>query len=346
MIPIFADRARALLLGLSLLGLLSLIYPPALEAQSGRQLFEQAYALENRAPERAAELYRAALQAGLSGELASAARWRLFHLLRSSGDFKGAWQAAAALGSPTRIAQARQRLVQESAQRYAVAPAAMEALGASFHTTNPEEQAAQLSRAFALGAGSALFQGEVLRQMFAGGQKERARELLRQSGAGLHPLVHADLLLSVEELDEAQAIVGSFVRGPASPPAEKARALYLLGRIARQQEDYADAVRYFRLAAGYASGPFALRLNALAAYSLYQGGEGRAALALLSGRDLVGDPDARLLQLTVRADVLGDTRALSELRSLREEIERDLRQTPDHWLKRRARQLIRRGGEG
>ncbi|MBX7059343.1 MAG: hypothetical protein K1X75_14865 [Leptospirales bacterium] len=342
MIRTFTDCRTAL----ATLGLLLLIGATPLTGQSGRTLFEEAYRLEGAEPDRALELYEAALQRGLPADLDRAARWRRFHLLRQLRLYPEAWLASAVLGG-----QARGTLKQDMLRYYKVSEGAIESYlsgtAALSSTTAQSRAALELRRAFELGSGRPVFQSEILTRMVRAGLEQQAREILTLAGGGLHPLLRADFLLAVNDVDQSAILLHDFVRQTSSPSAEEgARALYLLGRVARARGQHADAVRFFRLAAARSSGDMSLRVNALAAYSLYQMGLPEQAFDLLQGWPLQRDEEAELLALTIRTELNLDARAQTQLRARRSNLRRDLQHDPQNWLKRKALSLVEAGEVG
>lgn len=312
-----------------------LLAPTPLAArENGRALFERAYRIEKDAPEEAIGLYREAIIAGLPAELNRAARWRLFYLYREVRDYPAALASANALGQSS---QATADLRREMAQHYGAPVASIDDLiaGAAALDRVVRPQTAAPARAAALTEALSRFRAalqrspdqprlrqEILDRLVRANHGAEALALLDELRGRGYELSRADLLLSLRRNEEARAALMDLARSETlTTPADRARTLYLLGRIERDADRRADAARYFRLAANY-SGPEDVRIAALAAFELYRLGLKPQALALLKGRPVERDLDAHLLSLVLRTELERNRQAEQALRELRPRLER------------------------
>ncbi len=346
-------RIAAQLPGAALLLLCTALFPDAslLARENGRALFERAYRIEKDAPDEAIGLYREAIIAGLPAELNRAARWRLFYLYREVRDYPAALASAQALGQSS---QATADLRREMAQHYGVPAASIDDLiaGAAALDRVVRPQTAEAARTAALTEALARFRAalqrspdqprlrqEILDRLVRANRGAEALALLDEIRGAGYELSRADLLLSLRRNEEARSALMDLARSETlTTSADRARTLYLLGRIERDADRRSDAARYFRLAVNY-SGPDDVRLPALAAFELYRLGLKSQALALLKGRPVERDADANLLSLVLRAELERNRQAVQALRELRPRLER----TPParrSALVRRALELI------
>lgn len=322
---------------LCLLGMLCITLAssgPLLARESGRALFERAYRIEKDAPEEAIGLYREAIIAGLPAELNRAARWRLFYLYREVRDYPAALASANALGQSSQVTTDLRR---EMAQHYGAPAASIDDLiaGAAALDRVVRPQTAEAARTAALTEALAHFRAalqrapdqprlrqEVLDRLVRANRGAEALALLDEIRGAGYELSRADLLLSLRRNEEARSALMDLARSETlTASADRARTLYLLGRIERDADRRSDAARYFRLAANY-SGPEDVRIAALAAFELYRLGLKSQALALLRGRPVERDADATLLSLVLRAELERNRQAVQALRELRPRLER------------------------
>lgn len=328
------DAAQLPAAALFVLCALLMLSAPLLARESGRALFERAYRIEKDAPEEAIGLYREALIAGLPAELNRAARWRLFYLYREVRDYPAALASANALGQSS---QATADLRREMAQHYGAPIASIDDLiaGAAALDRVLRPGTAEAARTAALTEALAHFRAalqrtpdqprlrqEILDRLVRANRGVEALALLDETRGAGYELSRADLLLSLRRNEEARSALMDLARSETlTAPADRARTLYLLGRIERDADRRADAARYFRLAANY-SGPDDVRIAALAAFELYRLGLKPQALALLKGRPVERDGDANLLALVLRAELERNRQAEQALRELRPRLER------------------------
>lgn len=309
---------------------------------NGRSLFEEAYRIEKIQPERAAVLYRQALDAGLGTDLNKAARWRLFFLCRSQGWYLEAYETLETVSHKPSIEdslmddiKSQWGLRRESFLNYA-----------------------KISRNFRNGRSPSESDLSALRAIYREGSNRFRADLDRWLKEQGQEAVSFQLAASDKNLSEAEVAIRTasyFVdrndpgkaREALEPVLtsdrlsynERMRILYLLGRLERLIDDGESAV-YFRMAANYASGNERQRQMALAAFSLYRDGLSEQASRLTAHIDVttVEDAGMKLFLDVVAADVRDDADALARLRAQ----EKDLRKQRNSFLAERALMILER----
>lgn len=309
---------------------------------NGRSLFEEAYRIEKIQPERAAVLYRQALDAGLGTDLNKAARWRLFFLCRSQGWYLEAYETLETVSHKPSIKdslmddiKSQWGLRRESFLNYA-----------------------KISRNFRKGHSPSESDLSALRAIYREGSNRFRADLDRWLKEQGQESVSFQLAASDKNLSEAEVAIRTasyFVdrndpgkaREALEPVLtmdrlshnERMRILYLLGRLERLIDDGESAV-YFRIAANYASGNERQRQMALAAFSLYRDGLSEQASQLTAHIDVTAVEDAgmKLFLDVVAADVRDDADALARLRAQ----EKDLRKQRNSFLAERALMILER----
>lgn len=306
--------------------LLAGAFPGVLQARDGRALFEEGYRVEKSQPERAASLYRSALEAGLAVELAKAARWRLFFLCREQGWYLEAFEVLKALSHKESIEDA---LLDDVRSQWGLKREEFLSLHGALRelrkrATPGERELQDLRKAY--GAASNRGKREIDRWL-----KERGQEaILVQLAAGDRNLSETETAIRGTsywidrgEPTKARAALEPQLKATSLTRDEKARLLYLLGRLERLEEN-PDAAVAFRIACNYASGKERDRLTALAAFNLYREGQAEQAWALARRvrADSVDDAGMELFLTVLEADVRGDAGAMARLRSQEKSIRR------------------------
>lgn len=300
-----------------------------LEARDGRALFEEGYRVEKSQPERAASLYRSALDAGLALELAKAARWRLFFLCREQGWYLEAFEVLKTLPHKESIEDG---LLDDVRSQWGLKREEFLGLYGALRELRKraipgERELHDLRKAY--GAASNRGKREIDRWL-----KERGQEaILVQLAAGDKNLTETETAIRGTsywidrgEPGKARTALELQLRATSLTRDEKARVLYLLGRLERLEEN-PDAAVAFRIACNYASGKEKDRLTALAAFNLYRDGQAEQAWALARRVrvESVDDDGMQLFLTVLEADVRGDAVALARLRSQEKSIRRQER---------------------
>ncbi len=323
----------------------------------GKYLFERAYRQERDAPRKAIQLYRSAVRRGLDRELRQAARWRMFYLYKSTGEFMNALRMAERLGRHKKMKFVIAQLKRDMRLTWKVSKPAlvhyMRGMRALYgfrvlkekRRSSGESFMTHFNRALAAAPGNRIFRMEIINRLIERGRGDEASNLARDSGLSLNTrlLLRADGLVANKEYREAVKILRHLSnRGVGLRGDEKARILYLLGRIERARGRIPEAVRYFRLAARYGNAKTAHRHIALAAYALYKRKLPVQAMSLLRGLPASENRNIRLLELILRVRVDGDRDSSRRLRAMKPRLldrERSGRAT---YLERRALALMKR----
>ena len=363
--PRIYRRSRSLL---PCLITLCLLFPSAgIHSYSpGKWLFEQAYRLEKKDPEKAVRLYRAALRRGLNWKLRRAARWRLFYLYSELGQFVRALRLIKLLGSSSRIEIVADNLYKAIARRLRLNRAALRdyltALsglrGIPLISTARYKfpgVAESRSVSFVYYFKEALRKSPrnpelrlaIIKNLREAGREDLVEQLREgyRYRRGFSELARASHLFFTGKTKEAENILWGLARDRSEMVDEvKIKILYLLGRISRKRRDYRRAALYFRLAARYGRGNGAHRYDALAAYALYRAGFPGRARALFQNLPPFQEWNIRLLRLILRAETKRDPRALRAIRSMRKRLISLKRRGRDSYLTRRALRILRAKG--
>lgn len=335
-------------------------------ARAGRAAFEQAYALEKEDPAAAIELYEEALRSGLSAELAKAARWRLFYLHKDQRNYGRALNLSASLGSDKKLKNVLNDLYEEIAAYWKISRYAAEqyAAGLRLLDAGKAPNAVQhFGKALKQNVRNEGFRRDITERLL---KERRFTDALALFEGIDHPaarMARADLLVKLKRREEARVLLLALAdentgvaekvsedpkQEPAPQPqlsdADRAHILYLLGRIHRDGGDRISAVRYFRLAARYSDKDGAVRMNGLAAFSLYRDDHKDQALAIL--REMPGvetDGNVRLLYLILRVEVERDGAAFQSLRNMQGDLIEQQRTGGASYLSDRALKLLARG---
>lgn len=325
------NTSTALRYGCAFVLLAAFLLPlPAGAASPGKPLFERAYRLEKTEPEAAITEYQRAIRRGLDRKLRSAAYWRMVFLHKRLGQFGQALKLTVRLGSAKRMARVVKNLERDIQNQYGVSASSAEAYVLGLRALyglrgappgeKPQNFLTAFRRAVASG-GSDVLRAAIANVLVEQGYGQYASGFATRAAMSEtdRQLLHAERLLSAERFDESAHVLRHLARGNDLEDSQKARILYLLGRIARGKKRPYQAVVYFRQAARFSSNA-GDRNKALASYLLYRKGYPVQALAVLRGQSLAGDPNVRLLQLILRVEIDGDAAALSQLRALRSRL--------------------------
>lgn len=302
-------------------------------AAPGTIIFNHAYKLEETDPAGAIELYRSALAAGLPGDLARAAYWRMFFIFKDQENFGQALHTSASLPP-----SARGQIVEAVQERYALNKASLEDYirglsGLASRDQEKKNAAGDLLVRLHAKSSPAL-QKRILQDLAENQMEERALALIPESSTDPESVLRrCDLLIFLGRNTEANKLLESIYTSEDFSTAQKFRAVYLLGRARRDTESEAIL---FRTAERYAEGEDRVRMRALAAYSLLRQGYAEQGLDLLRGQRLPSDPDIQLLGLVLRAEVERDAGAVRELRARRDSLKAAVRKRKDANLAQRA----------
>ncbi len=366
MIRILNDRRRALMLVPALV--CCVLLAGSLHARGARATFEQAYALEKEDPAGAIELYEEALRAGLGTELAKAARWRLFYLHRDQKNYGRALNISSSLGSDKKLKNVLGDLYDEIAVHWKISRFAAEQYAAGLRLLDAGKSAEAVKyfgKALKNNVRNEAFRRDITERLL---RERRFSDALALFESLDHPaarLARADVLVKLKRREEARVLLLALARENTSDPekvsenpgqkpqpapvsqlsdADRAHILYLLARIHRDGGDRVSAVRYFRLAARYSDDVGAVRMNGLAAFSLYRDDHKPQALEIL--RNLPGvesDANVRLLYLILRVEIDRDGPAFQSLRNMQGDLIEQQRTGSASYLTDRALKLLARG---
>ncbi len=321
--------------------ILALAFGSALHA-NGRQFFEEAYRLEKTRPERAASLYRKAIDAGLPAELSKAARWRLYFLYRSQGWYLEAYETLQSVSHKSSIEESLMKDVESQWGLRRLTFLRYVELASNFKKGRRPGPADISSLRSVYYEGSNRFRSDVDRWL-----KEQGHEAISvQLAASDRSLSEAEAAIRTasyfvdrRDPEKAREALRPVITAEGLSRYDRMRILYLLGRLERLTDDGESAV-YFRMAANYGAGKERNRQMALAAFSLYREGLSEQAWRLASHIDATSVEDAgmKLFLDVVAADVQDDPSALARLRAR----EKDLRKQRRSFLARRALMILER----
>jgi len=284
---------------------------PLSARNTGQRLFAEAQQMEEVAPDRSLELYEEALKHRLDAKLRRAALYRIRVLKSRSGplsDVPLSGEAEVAYKEGLELLRAGEGGYLE-----------------------------KFAAAIELSADKDPVRLRVARDLARAGQTDQARsqlEVARRQGAE-YSLFYIDLLVSLKSLKKAEDEL-EWLSAQELSAAEKPRILYLWGRIKREQEEEVQAVRYFRLASGYARGSESDRYRALAAFSLYRLGYAIQARSLMRSLDGPPQSDFKLLDLLLAVEVDRDARAQEALKRYVKQMD----QKNPGFLEKRALEMV------
>ncbi|MCE9599240.1 MAG: hypothetical protein K8S54_14855 [Spirochaetia bacterium] len=317
--------------------ILALAVPHAAFAGHGTVLFNQAYKAEESDPEGSIPMYRAALNAGLSADLARAAHWRLFFIFKDQESYGLALREADYLPANARsqiVASIRERYAvkQEIVDRYMVALREV----SSSDTSRKKSGAHNLTQIYESSPPS--LRRRILLDLSENEAEETALTLIQKEGEDTEGLLReADLLVFMGRNAEAEKLIQKIYIQDDLSSEQKTRIVYLLGRARR---DSGRDIELFRTAEQYAEGDERLRMRALAAYGLLRQGYPEQARALMRGVPIVRDADIELLDLLLRAEIDDDKKAMKSLVARRSTLKEIVRKKRDSYLASRALKLI------
>lgn len=308
-----------------------------LRALPGREIFERAYNIEKDDPRAAVGLYQQALESKMEPELHKTARWRLVYLFKQLEEYTEALLLVETLGSEKSTKVVQRDIRRDMSFRWGLPAAAVEsyikgigllqksvAKAVRKRSVVKQPYLVHFRKAIERAPQSQTLRMKITQRLNLSGQGAAALQFLEASleASPAYHLMRADSLLRLKRGDEAEEALRKVAQSDATlETAEKARLLYLLGRIYRNRNLHERAVPYFRLAAFYAEGVEKQRQKALAAYSLYNADLPLQAMALLRGLPAeIEDYNIRLLRLVLRVEVDEDFEALQELFRMAETI--------------------------
>ena len=331
---------------------------PEARRASGKWYFEKAYRIEKKEPEKAIKLYRRALSLRLDAKLRKSARWQLFYLYKRTARFHHALRMAPYLGAPRRMAFILGQLHRDMRFRWKINKKALDEYIKGiqilyfippYNKRNKKnldrDYMAHFNRAISHAPGNQKFRKEIAERLREAGKEDLAYNIYDYSEIppNVKKLTRAGRLFKEGKLGQAEQILAAMARsGDNIKNFEKARILYLLGRIYRKRKQTTRAVSYFRLSASYAVEPAeSNRQIALAAYSLYKGNLRRQAMALVRGLPPFEDDKIRLLILVIKADVDRDPKALRRLAEMKVMFRRKVKAGNASFLTRRALSILK-----
>ena len=340
---LYADRkaflCRNALAFLLLCGLLLNLFPTTIQA-NGAGLFRRAYALETSDPEAAIRNYRAALSSGLPANLRRAAVWKVYFLYKRNHYYIQAYRYGNTIGAG---GSHQSEIMRNALHRWGITSSDFNTLvqawssGSGFPDVANKIIGQRSRKAPVLAA-------DLRRALELEGKGDLAsRVIVRKpnSKTGNDPdLEQAEYYYSQGDLKGAENLLWKKAKSDDLNSAARSRLLYLLGKIRLKQNNETEAIRFYRLAAGYASDSESRRMLALASYRLYRNGKKEAAYELI---DQFPEPDEdrmRLYFLVVAVDAASNQNALRRLRSMEKEIRERVRLGQAGFLEKKALSLL------
>tara|TARA_Y100001937_G_scaffold122491_1_gene183425 strand:+ start:128261 stop:129298 length:1038 start_codon:yes stop_codon:yes gene_type:complete len=325
---------------LAIFGLLVWASPEGIQA-NGAGLFRKAYSLETSNPEAAIQNYRAALSSGLPANLRRAAVWKVYFLYKRNHYYIQAYRYGNSIGAG---GSHQSEIMRNALHRWGITSGDFNRLvqawsgGSSFPDTANSVIAKKSRKATVLAA-------DLRRALELEGKADLASRIIVRrpnSKSGNDPdLEQAEYYYSQGDLKGAEELLWKKSKSDDLSSVARSRLLYLLGKIRLKQKNEADAIRFYRLAAGYATDQESRRMLALASYRLYRNGKKDAAYELI---DQFPEPDEdrmRLYFLVVAVDAADNQNAKRKLRSMEKEIKERVRLGQAGFLEKRAMELLR-----
>lgn len=319
------------------LAFMLLTLPGVLFAGQGTVLFNQAYKTEETDPQGSIPMYRAALNAGLTADLARAAHWRLFFIFKDQESYGLALREADYL-PPT----ARSQIVTSIRDRHSLKPEIVDGYLAALREISSSDSAKRKSAAHNLSqiheVAPPSLKRRILLDLSENEFEEAALTLVQKEGNDTEgQLREADLLIFMGRNTEAETLLQKLYIKDELNSEQKTRIVYLLGRSRR---DSGRDIELFRTAEQYAEGDERARMRALAAYSLLRQGYAEQARAMMRGVPIARDADIELLDLLLRAEIDQEKKAIRSLVARRATLKEIVRKRRDSYLASRALKFI------
>ena len=319
--------------------ILSLV-PGSYLAANGAGMFRRAYSLETSDPEAAIQSYRAALSQGLPANLRRAAIWKVYFLYKRNHYYIQAYRYGSTIGAG---GSHQSEIMRNALHRWGITSSDFQTLVKAWSSRSSFPDAA--NRIIASRSRKApVLAADLRRALELEGNGDLAsRVIVRKpnSKTGNDPdLEQAEYFYSQGDLKGAEELLWKKSRSEDINSAARSRLLYLLGKIRSKQDRESEAIRFYRLAAGYASDAESRRMLALASYQLYRNGKKDAAYELI---DQFPEPDEdrmRLYFLVVAVDAAQNPNALRKLRTMEKEIRERVRLGQAGFLEKRALSLL------
>lgn len=322
--------------------LLSLIFVTELSA-NGAGLFRKAYSVETSNPEAAISYYRQAISAGLPANLRRAAVWKVYFLYKRNHYYIQAYRYGNSIGAG---GAQQSEIMQNALHRWGITSSDFNKLVQGWASGNGFADLANQIIANRSRQGAVLA-ADLRRALEMEGNAALASRIVVRnpnSKSGNDPdIEQAEYFYAQGDLPGAERVL--WKRMDASgyiDGAARSRILYLLGKIRLKQGKEEEAIRYYRLGAGYASDAESRRMLALASYQLYRDGKKDAAYELI---DQFPEPDEdrmRLYFLVVAVDASGDANALRRLKGMEKELKERVRLGQAGFLEKKAVEMLNR----
>ncbi|MCB1140233.1 MAG: hypothetical protein KDK23_15860 [Leptospiraceae bacterium] len=323
----------------ALLILLSLLAVEPLNA-NGSGLFRRAYSLESSDPEAAIQNYRAAISQGLPANLRRAAVWKVYFLYKRNHYYIQAYRYGNSIGAG---GSHQSEIMRNALHRWGITSSDFNALvkawpGSGLADTANDIIARRSRKGPVLAA-------DLRRALELEGRGDVAsRVVVRRpdSKTGNDPdLEQAEYFYSQGDLAGAERILWKKANSEENlGSAARSRVLYLLGKIRLKQNKEEEAIRFYRLAAGYATDTESRRLLALASYRLYRTGKKDAAYELIDQFPDPSEDRMKLYFLVVAVDAADNPNALRRLKSMEAELKERVRLGQAGFLERKALGLL------
>lgn len=320
--------------------ILCLLLPVVSLQANGAALFKRAYSLETSNPEAAIQNYRAAIARGLPANLRRAAVWKVYFLYKRNHYYIQAYRYGNSIGAG---GSHQSEIMKNALHRWGITSTDFKTLvsawsGAGFSDTANEVIASRSRKAAVLAA-------DLRRALELEGKGDLASRIIVRrvnSKSGNDPdLEQAEYFYTQGDYSGAEKILWKKARSQENQSsAARSRVLYLLGKIRLKQNQEEEAIRFYRLAAGYATDAESRRMMALASYRLYRNGKKDAAYELIDQFPEPSEDRMRLYFLVVAVDAAENPRALQKLKTMEKDIRERVRLGQAGFLERRAISLL------
>ncbi|HBS04729.1 MAG TPA: hypothetical protein DEA96_07185 [Leptospiraceae bacterium] len=334
-------RSKPSFRAIVLISLITVFFSAVDVKANGAGMFRRAYSLETSDPEAAIQSYRAALSQGLPANLRRAAVWKVYFLYKRNHYYIQAYRYGNSIGAG---GSHQSEILRNALHRWGITSSDFETLvkawssPSSFPDTANRIIASRSRKAPVLAA-------DLRRALELEGKGDMASRIIVRkpnSKTGNDPdLEQAEYYYSQGDLNGAEALLWKKSRSDDINSSARSRLLYLLGKIRSKQDRESEAIRFYRLAAGYATDSESRRMLALASYQLYRNGKKDAAYELI---DQFPEPDEdrmRLYFLVVAVDAADNQNALRKLRSMEKEIRERVRLGQAGFLEKKALTLLK-----
>jgi len=308
---------------------------------NGASYFRKAYSLETSNPEAAIRNYRSAISQGLPANLRRAAVWKVYFLYKRNHYYIQAYRYGNSIGAG---GSHQSEIMRNALQRWGITSADFQKLVKSWSGTRSFADTANDIIARRSRKGPVLA-ADLRRALELEGNGELASRIIvrkANSKSGNDPdLEQAEYYYTQGDYAAAENILWKKATGKETLGAlARSRTLYLLGKIRNKQNKDAEAIQFYRLAAGYAADQESRRMLALASYQLYREGRKDAAYELIDQFPEPSEDRMRLYFLVVAVDAAGHRPSLQKLQRMKSDIAERVRLGQAGFLEKKALALL------